>query len=30
VDPYAKIYEIEDNGDRLTVVRERVDLDGVK
>lgn len=29
-DPYAKIYEIEDDGDHLVVVRERVDLDGVQ
>ncbi len=27
-DPYAKIYEIEDDGDHLGVLRERVDLDG--
>ncbi len=27
-DPYAKIYEIEDDGDHLSVLRERIDLDG--
>ena len=30
VDPYAKIYEIEDDGDHLRAVRERVDLDGAQ
>jgi len=29
-DAHAKIYEIEDDGDRLVVLRERVDLDGVQ
>jgi beta-xylosidase len=29
-DAYAKIYEIEDDGDRLAVLRERVDLDGAQ
>jgi beta-xylosidase len=27
-DPYARIYEVEDDGDHLVVVRERLDLDG--
>lgn len=29
-DPYAKIYEIEDDGGHLAVLRERLDLDGAK
>ncbi len=29
-DAYAKLYEIEDDGDHLAVLRERVDLDGAR